>query len=35
MKRFYTGNSVRLLLYATAYALGTYGLAVSRVTTIL
>ncbi|KAJ7353036.1 hypothetical protein DFH08DRAFT_855825 [Mycena albidolilacea] len=35
MKRFYTGNSVRLLLYATAYALGTYGLAVSQVTTIL
>ncbi|KAJ7833888.1 hypothetical protein B0H14DRAFT_2800007 [Mycena olivaceomarginata] len=34
-KAIYTGNSVRLLLYATAYALGTYGLAVSRVTTIL
>ncbi|KAJ6529824.1 hypothetical protein B0H19DRAFT_1242783 [Mycena capillaripes] len=35
MKRFYAGNSIRLLLYGTAYALGIYGLAASQVTSIL
>ncbi|KAJ7670086.1 hypothetical protein DFH06DRAFT_1321103 [Mycena polygramma] len=29
MKRFHTGNSIRLMLYATACAVGLYGLAAS------
>ncbi|KAF7366178.1 hypothetical protein MVEN_00494800 [Mycena venus] len=35
MKRFYAGNSIRLLLFATAYALGIYGLAASHITSVL
>ncbi|KAJ7452969.1 hypothetical protein B0H11DRAFT_2326757 [Mycena galericulata] len=35
MKRFYFGNSVRLLLFATSYALGIYGLASSKVSSVL
>ncbi|KAJ6622075.1 hypothetical protein B0H10DRAFT_2432007 [Mycena sp. CBHHK59/15] len=35
MKRFYGGNSIRLVLYATAYALGIYGLAASHVTSFV
>ncbi|KAJ7602682.1 hypothetical protein B0H17DRAFT_1154927 [Mycena rosella] len=33
--RYYRGNSLRVLLFATAYALGTYGLASSHVTGLL
>ncbi|KAJ7864451.1 hypothetical protein B0H14DRAFT_3443504 [Mycena olivaceomarginata] len=31
MKRFYRGNSIRVLLYTTAYVLGIYSLASSKV----
>ncbi|KAJ7100430.1 hypothetical protein C8R44DRAFT_859343 [Mycena epipterygia] len=35
MKRFHSGNSIRLLLFATAYALGVYGLSSSKVTSLV
>ncbi|KAJ7456116.1 hypothetical protein FB451DRAFT_1512483 [Mycena latifolia] len=35
MARFYFGNSIRLLFFATAYALGIYGLASSQVSSVL
>ncbi|KAJ7108940.1 hypothetical protein C8R43DRAFT_184354 [Mycena crocata] len=35
MKRFYGGNNLRVFLFGTAYALGLYALASSKVTSVL
>ncbi|KAJ7779430.1 hypothetical protein DFH07DRAFT_795025 [Mycena maculata] len=35
MRRFYIGNSIRLLFYATAYALGLYGLASAKIISVV